>query len=178
MDNHSPLPGCLKGVCDTPLQNPNARRLAVARRSAFLDIKKGVCDTPLQNPNAGRLAVAQRSTFLDMEKGVCDTPLQNPNAGRLAVAQRSASLNGVTMKNPSRMPYRQPASPASVGAYRIRPTGTRPSDNHSLLPGRFRVIREWLSKSFGILSIRQEMVIHSCLRYCTGRGVLVGIREG
>ena len=50
--------------------------------------------------------------------------------------RKSAFLKGGRMKNLSRMSCRQPTSPVDVGAYCIRPTGTRPSNNRSPLPGR------------------------------------------
>ena len=141
-----------RGVCDTPLQNSNAGKLVVARRSAFLDMKRDVCDTPLYLPNAGRPIADQKIIFPQKVSTVAGWKSASPKRGSTIADQKSASLKGGstivdrksaflkggTMKNPSRMPCRQPASPASVGAYRIRPTGPQPSDDRSPLSGRPR----------------------------------------
>ena len=59
-----------------------------------------------------------------------------PQKVRAVDGRKSAFLRGGRMKNLSRMSCRQPTSPVDVGAYYIRPTGTRPSNNRSPLPGR------------------------------------------
>ena len=58
----------------------------------------------------GSTIADQKSASLNKKRGVCDTPLRNSNAG-----------NAI-----------------DVGAYRIRPTGTRPSDNRPPLSGRLK----------------------------------------
>ena len=149
-NDRSPLSGRLGGVCDTPLQKPNGGCITDFGQSPFQTGVGAKNFSPLRKPNAGmppdvgayRIRPTgtrpsnNRSPLSGRLMGVCDTPLRTPNGGCIIDFGQSPFQTGVGAKNFT--PLRKPNAgrPIPVGRTRIRPAGTRPSNNCSPLPGR------------------------------------------